>query len=127
MDLRGAVALVTSGNDGLGQRTCHALAKRGVHIGVMYAQSPRPGRGCRPPVGLKSSKSTPLRLGAMSPTLSQSRGWSAISPPGLAGWTSSSTAQRTTSDLQVRGQPPRMPVDSASPSDIIAELRSNLG
>jgi 3-oxoacyl-[acyl-carrier protein] reductase len=39
MDLRGAVALVTSGNGGLGQRTCHPLAKRGVHIGVMYAHS----------------------------------------------------------------------------------------
>ncbi len=45
MDLRGAVALVTGGNGGLGQRICHALAKEGTHIAVMYAQSREQAEG----------------------------------------------------------------------------------
>jgi 3-oxoacyl-[acyl-carrier protein] reductase len=42
MELRGATALVTGGNGGLGTRICHALAKEGVHVAVMYAQSREP-------------------------------------------------------------------------------------
>ena len=39
MDLKGAVAVVTGGNGGLGQRICHALAGAGANIAVVYAQS----------------------------------------------------------------------------------------
>jgi 3-oxoacyl-[acyl-carrier protein] reductase len=39
MDLKNAVAVVTGGNGGLGQRICHALAKEGTNIAVVYAQS----------------------------------------------------------------------------------------
>ena len=39
MDLKGKVAVVTGGNGGLGQRICHALAREGCHIAVVYAQS----------------------------------------------------------------------------------------
>src|ERR1700731_4241162 len=45
MDLKGMVALVTGGNGGLGQRICHALAKEGTHIAVMYARSRGQGEG----------------------------------------------------------------------------------
>jgi 3-oxoacyl-[acyl-carrier protein] reductase len=45
MELKGAVALVTGGNGGLGQRICHALAKQGVQIAAVYAQSREQAEG----------------------------------------------------------------------------------
>ena len=39
MNLKNAVAVVTGGNGGLGQRICHALAAAGANIAVVYAQS----------------------------------------------------------------------------------------
>ena len=39
MDLKNAVAVVTGGNGGLGQRICHALAREGANIAVVYVQS----------------------------------------------------------------------------------------
>ena len=39
MELEGAVAIVTGGNGGLGQRICHSLAEAGSHVAVVYAVS----------------------------------------------------------------------------------------
>ena len=59
MDLKGAVALVTGGNGGLGQRICHALAQEGADVAVMYARSRRPGGRRRQRTGVALSSQRP--------------------------------------------------------------------
>ena len=45
MELKGTTAIVTGGNGGLGQRICHALARAGSNVAVVYAQSREQARG----------------------------------------------------------------------------------
>ncbi|MEO8037251.1 MAG: SDR family oxidoreductase [Betaproteobacteria bacterium] len=42
MELKGKIAIVTGGNGGLGSRICHALARAGCDVVVVYAQSRQP-------------------------------------------------------------------------------------
>lgn len=45
MELQGAVAIVTGGNGGLGQRICHSLARVGCDVAVVYARSEGEAQG----------------------------------------------------------------------------------
>ena len=53
MELRNSVAVVTGGNGGLGQRICHALARAGCSIAVVYARSADDARAVA--TGLRAS------------------------------------------------------------------------
>ena len=44
MNLKSSVAFVTGGNGGLGQRICHAVAREGADMAILYAQSRFRGR-----------------------------------------------------------------------------------
>jgi 3-oxoacyl-[acyl-carrier protein] reductase len=39
MEIKGCVAIVTGGTGGLGQQICRALAKKGVHVALVYQNS----------------------------------------------------------------------------------------
>ena len=63
MDLKGAVAVVTGGNGGLGQRICHALASRGATSRWSMRSSAMPPGASRTSVSA-STASRPRRLPA---------------------------------------------------------------
>ena len=45
MELHGAVAVVTGGTGGLGRRICHAFARQGAHVALVYQKSHDDAKG----------------------------------------------------------------------------------
>lgn len=60
MELKNAVAVVTGGNGGLGQRICHALAAAGANIAVVYARSAQEAEQVARDLGRHGSTASPF-------------------------------------------------------------------
>ena len=71
MELEGKVALVTGGNGGIGSRICHALARAGCDVAVVYARSRQPAEIVATEVRQLGVKSEALGCDVSDPTAVQ--------------------------------------------------------
>lgn len=67
MQLQDTVAIVTGGNGGLGQRICHALAKAGSHIVVVYTQSREAARAVASELQLTGGRAEAMACDVANP------------------------------------------------------------
>lgn len=71
MELKGKVALVTGGNGGLGSRICHALARAGCDVAVVYARSREPAEAVAAALRALGMKSEALGCDVTDPAAVQ--------------------------------------------------------